>query len=538
VCCLFCANLVLLLDLGSYDIHLGPLHLVAHQLFKPFLLVAASFWIAVFLGGLIRQPVSTATLQNRLATFFLLAVAIALYAAVYVPSAFINVLDPDWILKGTSADMRSLADVWRLFTTPRLDGFYRPLTLLSLRADYSVFGSALWGYHVQNILLHAVNSVLVFRVARHLRFERSAAFWTAAWFAFAAMNFEPVLWPAARFDLLATAFVLVSVILFLDYLRDSGTASGKLVCSASAYVLALMNKESAYCVPLLLLVIALTRNIWGLDSLAPRKLRTAAFVFGSITALMLAVRIAIYKGLGGYPASISGGASPHFSFTLKSITGLVTRVIPIPLLGLNTSVHLSRGIACFVMLYVAAIAWVVIQGGSVTKPEMVLVGLGLLSALPALNLTGWVGESMQHSRYLYLPGIWIIMAAAALIARRPSGNLLLAVLIAANLAGVVHNLGVYRSMLGRAHVISRQIAGDCRHYHADIVDLTDIDREPFGVFFFRLEIAESLQAANPDVCVRVADGACAQSRPALRYEWLPSSAGVSARYLPQGLAHQ
>ena len=524
------------MDVGSYDVRLGPLHLVAHQLFKPFLLVAASFWMAVFLRGLIRQPVSTTTFQNRRATFTLLALVIALYAAVYIPSAFINVLDPDWILKGASADIRSLADVWLLFTTPRLDGFYRPLTLLSLRADYSVFGSALWGYHVQNILLHAVNSILVFSLARHLRFERNPAFWAAAWFAFAAMNFEPVLWPAARFDLLATAFVLVSVISFLDYLRDSGAASGRLVCSAAAYVLALMNKESAYCVPLLLLVIVLTRNTWGLDSLELRKLRPAAFVFGSITALMLAVRIAIYKGLGGYPASVSG-ASPHFSLTLKSITGLVTRVIPIPLLGLNTSVHLSRGVACFVMLYVAAIAWVVIQGGAVTKPETILVGLGLLSALPALNLTGWVGESMQHSRYLYLPGIWIIMAAAAIIARRPSGNVLLVVLIAANLAGVVHNLGVYRTMLGRAHDISQQIAADCAHYHADIVDLTHIEREPFGVFFFRLEVAESLQAANPDVCVRVADGACGQSRPALRYEWLPSSAGVSARYLPEGLAH-
>jgi len=524
------------LDVGSYDIHLGPLHLVAHQLFKPFLLVAASFWIAVFLRGFIRQPVSTATFQNRRTTFSLLAVAIALYAAVYIPSAFINVLDPDWILKGTSADIRSLADVWRLFTTPRLDGFYRPLTLLSLRADYGVFGTALWGYHVQNILLHAVNSILVFSLARRLRFDPNAAFWAATGFAFAAMNFEPVLWPAARFDLLATAFVLVSVILFLNYLRDSGAASGKLVCSASAYVLALMNKESAYCVPLLLLVIVLTRKTWGIDSLAPRKLRPAPFVFASITALMLAIRIAIYKGLGGYPASVSG-ASPHFSLTLKSITGLVTRVIPFPLLGLNTSVHLSRGIACFVMLYVAAIAWVVLQGGSVTKPETILVGLGLLSALPALNLTGWVGESMQHSRYLYLPGIWIIMAAAALIARRPFGNLLLAVLIAANLAGFVHNLGVYRTMLGRADVISQQIAGDCRRYHADIVDLTHIDREPFGVFFFRLEIAESLQAANPDVCVRVIDGACGQSRPALRYEWVPPFAGVSARYLPEGLAH-
>ena len=32
---------------------------------------------------------------------------------------------------------------------------------------------------------------------------------------------------------------------------------------------------------------------------------------------------------------------------------------------------------------------------------------------PMINLIGWVGESMKHSRYLYLPGMWMCLAAAA-----------------------------------------------------------------------------------------------------------------------------
>src|SRR5260370_36679316 len=167
--------------------------------------------------------------------------------------------------------------------------------------DYRLFGSALWGYHLQSILLHALNSLLVYKLARAFRFERNAALWAAAWFSLAAMNFEPVLWPAARFDLLATAFVLVSIIWFLRYLRDPGTAAAKLLFSAAAYGLALMNKERTYCLPLLLAAIGVTRKAWKLYSLARTTLLPATSGFAGLTALLLAARVIVDKALGSSP---------------------------------------------------------------------------------------------------------------------------------------------------------------------------------------------------------------------------------------------
>jgi hypothetical protein len=535
VCCLFCANLVFLLVVGSYDLHLGPLHFVAHELFKPFLLAGAAFWVAVFLRGLIPEPSAANTFPNWLTPIATFAIVLALYAAVYIPSARLNFSDPGWTLSDVSARIHSLPDVLRLFTSPQPDGFYRPLTFVSLWADYGLFGSALWGYHLQSLLLHALNSILVYWLAREFRFERNSAFWAAAWFALAAMNFEPILWPAARFDLLATPCVLVSVIWFLRYLRDPGSAPVELFISAAAYVLALMNKETGYCVPLLLAAIVLTRKAWLLDPLPRPKLLRAGFVFAGLTVAMLAVRIAIYNGLGGYPAAINGGVSPHFSFTFKTITGIVTRVIPIPLLGINTSIALQPAMACFVVLYAAVIAWVVLQGASLGERERVLICFALLSALPALNLVGWVGESMRHSRYLYLPGLWMIMAAAVVISRCSLGNLALTLLVAANLAGAAHNLGVYRTVIADAYAISRQIVTDGDEYHARIVDLSSLDEAPFGVYFFRQEIALSLRAALPGICVSLVPGSCEPGQPTLHYEWLPGSASVRAHYLPQGL---
>ena len=52
---------------------------------------------------------------------------------------------------------------------------YRPLTLLSLGLDFQLFGEAPWGYHLTNVLLHAVNSLLLYALARDLLGEERAA---------------------------------------------------------------------------------------------------------------------------------------------------------------------------------------------------------------------------------------------------------------------------------------------------------------------------------------------------------------------------
>jgi hypothetical protein len=535
VFCLACVNITVLLKAPSYDMHLGPLHLVAHQLFKPFLLLGAAFWVAVLVRGLLPQRPQPIGAPGRRTALSAVALVLAVYAAIYLPSAGINVADPGWIVSEVTSPLRSLPGaVFSLFTSPQTDGFYRPLTLVSLWVDFRLFGAALWGYHLQNILVHVINSILVYKLARELRFEGTAGFWSAAWFLLASANFEPILWPGARFDLFATAFVLISLIGFLRHLRTPGTALAALSTAAGAYALALLNKESAYCVPLVLAMLVFTKGAWQLGSMDRVKLWRSASVFAVITAFMLAIRVAIYGGLGGYPSLLQGGASPHFSLTVKSFLGILTRVIPIPLLGLNLSVPLSAAMAGFVLLYLAAIAWAVVRGASAAKPQRVLVCLALLSALPAVNLTGWIDESMRYSRYLYLPGLFILMAAATLLARRPFGKVALAALVAANAAGCVHNLGVYRSVIAEAHAISQQVAEDCAQYHAAVVDLTGIESYPFGVLFFRSEIAAQLHAAQPGVCINISSAACAAGQPALRYDWT-RGAGAKANYFPQGL---
>src|SRR4051794_27430489 len=57
----------------------------------------------------------------------------------------------------------SLAWAWTA-----LDGFWHPLTWMSLQLDYQLYHDRPAGYHLTNLALHAANVVLLFRVLRRM----------------------------------------------------------------------------------------------------------------------------------------------------------------------------------------------------------------------------------------------------------------------------------------------------------------------------------------------------------------------------------
>jgi hypothetical protein len=153
--------------------------------------------------------------------------------------------------------------------------YYRPLGFISHAIDWTLWGLNPAAFHLTNLVLHAVSSVLVFVIARRLM-DGLAAGVAMLLFAFHAANHEAVYWVAARFDLLATCFALLALVwLWAD--RPIARAAG-IVC----YALALLSKESA----LSLLVIAaaldvfVRRRAWPdvVRRLVPLLMVTVAYV--------------------------------------------------------------------------------------------------------------------------------------------------------------------------------------------------------------------------------------------------------------------
>jgi tetratricopeptide (TPR) repeat protein len=185
----------------------------------------------------------------------------------------------------------SLEHAIKLFTTPHRD-LYQPLPLLSFSAefaiadalglfDHSVSGGT-WLFHLTNVLLHALNAVLVWFVIRSLH-ERAGTAWadTAAgsslqlksWdrsgtapavatvgallFALHPIQVEVVAWTNGRMMLMSTLFALLSVLTFARWL-DRPRPSSAVLTGLSVLLSALSKVRIG--LPILLALVAPARR--------------------------------------------------------------------------------------------------------------------------------------------------------------------------------------------------------------------------------------------------------------------------------------
>jgi 4-amino-4-deoxy-L-arabinose transferase-like glycosyltransferase len=115
-------------------------------------------------------------------------------------------------------------------------------------------------YHLVNVLLHAGNSALVYRLFVALVKARGVALAGAAAFALHPIHTEAVANTVGRAELLANAFVLLSWWWYLKW--DDAPARAKarwLAASLAAFALALFTKEHTVILPGLLVLSDLLR---------------------------------------------------------------------------------------------------------------------------------------------------------------------------------------------------------------------------------------------------------------------------------------
>lgn len=155
--------------------------------------------------------------------------------------------------------IRSLENIPLFFTAPTAVAFselsqdvYRPVTTLSYAIDYFLWKLDTFGYHLENVLLHAMNAILVFLLISIAFGDVFLAFLSAMLFACHPVQTEVVSWISGRSSLLFLFFYLSAMIGYVLYIKKAKPAY--LVISLAAFAVSLFAKEMAVTLPLVLML--------------------------------------------------------------------------------------------------------------------------------------------------------------------------------------------------------------------------------------------------------------------------------------------
>ena len=187
------------------------------------------------------------------------------------------------------------------------EGFFRPMVTLLYKLAGAAFGLDAWGYHLINVVLHALASLAVFAIARLMFSRRWVAVAVALIFAAHPSHAEAVQWVAANADVATGCFFMASFASFGWWLRQR--RPWQYAGAVLAFAAALCAKESAIVLPAVLLAYEFFRA-YAAGERRPRPGELAArhAVFWVMAALYLLMHIRTFAGV---PAMNEGGNYLH-----------------------------------------------------------------------------------------------------------------------------------------------------------------------------------------------------------------------------------
>jgi tetratricopeptide (TPR) repeat protein len=154
----------------------------------------------------------------------------------------------------TRPDLQSVDGLYRIWFDPASTARYAqyyPLVHTAFWIEHKLWGDAVLGYHLMNVLWHSLAVVLFYRIL--IRLKIPGALLAAAIFALHPVMVESVAWMTEQKNVLSAVFYLGAILAYLTF--DESRLRSRYFVSLGLFALALLTKTSTVTLPVALLVI-------------------------------------------------------------------------------------------------------------------------------------------------------------------------------------------------------------------------------------------------------------------------------------------
>lgn len=288
--------------------------------------------------------------------------------------------------------------------------YYRPLFLLWLLLNHTLFGLSPLGWHLTTVLAHLTAASLLYALAREWLNDARAAALAALVFVLHPAQVESVAWVSGVSEPLTAIFLLGGLLAYVKF--DRGLPGSRprvwLAVSLLAYFLAMLSKETAVILPVLVFLYA-----WNLGK--PARAGSASRVVQAIgSCLLYALPLAAYlllrsfalHGLLHSQMKVSLGTA---LLTTPSLAWLYLKHLFFPLdlaLYYDTPYVEHPGLTSFLLPLAGALLAAVVLGWWGRKPGLAracALWMAAALALPLASAALFPHFDLTHDRYLYLP---------------------------------------------------------------------------------------------------------------------------------------
>ena len=180
---------------------------------------------------------------------------------------FVNYDDPAYVTNNPYVLHGLNLTTIRWALTHRVDDLYHPLTFLSLALDAQIFGIDPGGFHLDNLLLHCLSVLVLYRLLVRMTASNWRSAWVAAVWSVHPLRVESVAWVTERKDMLMGLFGFLSLHAYLDFVRQPNAKRYSWIMLWLA--LSLLSKPTLIVMPGLMLLL----DFWPLQRLSRKSWR-------------------------------------------------------------------------------------------------------------------------------------------------------------------------------------------------------------------------------------------------------------------------